>query len=276
MITKTLMYFMCAGDWVPVSLWIHPRVCARTRTRNQARGRGGQISTGLRGSECMLGAGLCSLCTLWQLWVRKESKGKWRNKREEERKWMWRRQQGQTLWKRNSTGGGRDLTTRCKGAALKKREVVNPVWASYPTLHCVPSFGKGLSPRSRVFVCVCVVGIKMIDWSLGGGVGSAGEGFGRAGHPRFLSHTSEYSNINNTEKSHTHWTHTLSKLPPPPPHTLSSPSARQTQWGEGGGGARLGGGCIKWLLSLQASNYQIPADQSSWYVCLLHHTTKPA
>lgn len=50
---------------------------------------------------------------------------------------------------KNSTGGGRGHATSCEGTVLK-REVVNPVWAGYPTLYCVPSFRKGLSPRSHV------------------------------------------------------------------------------------------------------------------------------
>lgn len=186
------MYFTRAGGQVPVSLyiWIHPRVCARTRARNQARGRGGQISRGLRGSECMLGAGLCSLCSLCDSWERgrkareveeQEGRGEWRDVEKAARA---------DPVEKNSTGGGRECTTSCKGTALK-REVVNPVWASYPTLRCVPSFGKGLSPRSRVFVCVCGVGIKMIDWSLGGGAGWVVEGFRQSG-PSSISQSHEW------------------------------------------------------------------------------------
>lgn len=53
----------------------------------------------------------------------------------------------------------------CKETVLY-REVVNPVWAGYPTLHCVPSFRKGLSPWSRVGE------IKMINCSTGKSTGS--------------------------------------------------------------------------------------------------------
>lgn len=47
------------------------------------------------------------------------------------------------------TRGGVGHMHGCEGTVLN-REVVNPVWAGYPTLHCVPSFRKGLSPCSRV------------------------------------------------------------------------------------------------------------------------------
>lgn len=42
--------------------------------KNRARGHGGQISRGLWGSECMLGAGLYSLRD-------SQEQGRWRNKR---------------------------------------------------------------------------------------------------------------------------------------------------------------------------------------------------
>lgn len=47
------------------------------------------------------------------------------------------------------TRGGVGHMHGCEGTVLN-REVVNPVWAGYPTLDCVPSFRKGLSPCSRV------------------------------------------------------------------------------------------------------------------------------
>lgn len=79
-------------------------------TRNHVRGRGGQIGRGQWGSECMLGAGLCSLC---QLRAREGRAGGGGGLQE------------QTLWK-NSTGGGRGHATSSEGTVLK-REVVNPV-----------------------------------------------------------------------------------------------------------------------------------------------------
>lgn len=42
------------------------RVCEYTHVINQVRGLAGQISRGQWESKCMLGAGLCSFCTLCQ------------------------------------------------------------------------------------------------------------------------------------------------------------------------------------------------------------------
>lgn len=63
---------------------------------------------------------------------------------------------------------GRGHATSCEGTVLK-REVVNPVWAGYPTLYCVPSFRKGC-PLAHVWW-----EIKMIDWSLRSGRGISAE-----------------------------------------------------------------------------------------------------
>lgn len=62
---------------MPASLCtrLHLWACVCTRARNQVRGRGGQIGRGLWGSECMLGAGLCSLCTLCRSRAREGSEG---------------------------------------------------------------------------------------------------------------------------------------------------------------------------------------------------------
>lgn len=65
---------------MPVSLCtcLHLWVCvhgARAHARNQARGRGGQIGRGQWGSECMLGAGLCSSCSLCQSRAGEETEG---------------------------------------------------------------------------------------------------------------------------------------------------------------------------------------------------------
>lgn len=70
------MFLIPKNGWVPyIYMPTSTAVCACTRARNQVRGRGGQIGRGQWGSECMLGAGLCSLCTLCQLRAGEESEG---------------------------------------------------------------------------------------------------------------------------------------------------------------------------------------------------------
>lgn len=76
--------------------------------------------------------------------------------------------QSRPCGKKTSTGEGRGHATSCEGTVLK-REVVNPVWAGYPTLYCVPSFRKGC-PLAHVWG-----EIKMIDWSLRSGRGVSAE-----------------------------------------------------------------------------------------------------
>lgn len=49
-----------------IHAYIHARVCECTQVINQVRSLAGQISRGQSESKCMLGAGLCSFCTLCQ------------------------------------------------------------------------------------------------------------------------------------------------------------------------------------------------------------------
>lgn len=85
------------------------------------------------------------------------------------------------------TRGGVGHMHGCEGTVLN-REVVNPVWASYPTLHCVPSFRKGLSS------CLRVEG--RLKWSNVAWVGIGGRWRGvlQGNPPRFVrsnTHTNE-------------------------------------------------------------------------------------
>ncbi len=133
-------------------------------------------------------------------------------------------------------GGGRvgGHTQGCKGTVLN-REVVNLVWAGYPTLYCVPSFSKGLSPWSRV----CGGGIKLINRS-------TGEGRRRGalkGNPRWFVNWQTHA-----------YAWTTNSLTTPRPSICQSDPA---------GGEATGG-----LYSIRAMHSNdIPSDQAPWYVC---------
>lgn len=95
----------------------------------------------------------------------------------------------------------------CEGTVLN-REVVNPVWAGYPTLHCVPSFRKGLSPCSRVE--------GRLKWSNVAWVGMGGrwKGVLQGNPPRFVR-----SNAHTNESQD------------PPPSGKATPAGGETGWG---------------------------------------------